>query len=185
MAFKRTTAFFLVILLQVSLPALAAQEEIERSVWVNEAIAATYTYNYKNFLQRQKEIAKFFTADGWIAYSKALNDSKLPEAVQKNNYFVSAVAQLPPEIKPVNGAIWQANMPLLVVYKNPQYQQKQTLSVTIQFKEVSGGQGVRGLAITSLQSKVIEPPCTCQPNDSNQHKNTNSNGKTKAPATPN
>ncbi|WP_242602057.1 DotI/IcmL family type IV secretion protein [Legionella yabuuchiae] len=179
MAFKGLTSFFMVCAWLIPVAAKAEVEDIQRSVWVNEAIVATYTYNYKNFLPRQKEIAKYFTADGWIAYSKALNASKLPDTVQKNNYFVNAVAQLPPEIKPLNSDVWQANMPLLVVYKNPQYQQKQTLSVTIQFKEVSGGQGVRGLAITSLQSKVIEPPCVCQPSSPNDNLDNQSDAKAK------
>lgn len=141
----------------------AAPDNTQLAVWANEAIVATYTYDYKNFLPRQKEIAKYFTAAGWTAYSTALNASKLPEAVQKNYYFVSAVATLPPEIKAINATQWQATMPLLVVYKNPQYQQKQTLEVTINFIQAPSGQGIRGLAITSLQSKVSQPACQCPP----------------------
>jgi hypothetical protein len=52
-------------------------------------------------------------------------------------------------------------MPLLVVYQNPQYQQKQTLEVTITFTTAPSGQGIRGLAITSLQAKTITPACQC------------------------
>ncbi|RUQ81741.1 DotI/IcmL family type IV secretion protein [Legionella septentrionalis] len=131
------------------------------SVWVNEAIVSTYTYDYKNFLQRQKEIARYFTSQGWINYSKAFTESKLPETVQKNAYEVSAVAAMPPEITGLRDNHWRAVMPLLVVYKNPQYVQKQMLAVSIEFTAVPKGQGIRGLAIVSLQSKVIEPPCKC------------------------
>jgi hypothetical protein len=49
-----------------------------------------------------------------------------------------------------------------VVYKNPQYQQKQTLEVTIQFETAASGQGVRGLAISNLISKTTQKPCQCQ-----------------------
>ncbi len=131
------------------------------AVWANEAIVATYTYNYQNFIARQKQIAFYFTASGWIAYSKALNDAKLPEMVKKNDYNVSAVATMPPLIKNLQSNNWQAIMPLLVVYKNPQYLQKQTLEVTLEFTSVPTGQGVRGFAITSLQSKIIKPACQC------------------------
>lgn len=151
-----TLAFFC-----FSFSAQASNDHTSLAVWANEAIVATYTYNYKNYLARHKEIARYFTSKGWIAYSKALNDSKLPETVKKNDYFVSAVAAMPPTIKTLQKDTWVAVMPLLVVYKNPQYQQKQTLEVTIHFKRVSQGQGVRGLAITSLKSKVTEPPCRC------------------------
>jgi hypothetical protein len=140
---------------------LAFADDAQLAVWANEAIVATYTYSYEDYLAQQKNIAKYFTSQGWMTYSKALNDSKLPEAVQTNSYYVSSVATLPPVIKSVAENQWQAVMPLLVVYKNPQYQQKQTLQVTITFIPASGGQGVRGYAITSLQSKVIVPTCKC------------------------
>lgn len=131
------------------------------AVWVNEAIVATYTYDYTNFIARQREIARYFTAPGWTSYSTALNASKLPETIQQNKYYVSAVATMPPEVKSLGQGRWQAIMPLLVIYKNPQYQQKQSLQVTIDFGQTSRGQGIRGLAINSLQAKVSEPPCVC------------------------
>ena len=143
----------------------AAPTETELAVWANEAIVSAYSYNFNNFMQRQKEIAKYFTAKGWTDFSTAFIASKLPEAVKANSYYVSAVATLPPVIKTLGVGKWQAAMPLLVVYKNPQYQQKQTLEVTINFSQAPAGQGVRGLAISSLQSKTIKPSCKCDLND--------------------
>lgn len=135
--------------------------EIQRAVWANEAIIATFTYNHQNFLERQKDIAKYFTADGWITYSKALLDAKLQETVQKNAYYVNAVATMPPEIKPLTHQKWQAVMPILVLYKNPEYKQEQTLLITLTFIEAPAGTGVRGLAITELQARVEKSPCQC------------------------
>lgn len=151
----------LFLCLSLPLKAQTSFNETELAVWANEAIVATYTFNYQNFLQRQKEIARYFTANGWIAYSKALNDSKLPEIIQKNNYFISAVATAPPKIKNLRANNWEAIMPLLVVYKNPQHEQKQTLNVTIHFTTVPTSQGVRGKAITSLKSIESTPLCKC------------------------
>ncbi|MFA5960970.1 MAG: DotI/IcmL family type IV secretion protein [Tatlockia sp.] len=139
----------------------AAPDNTQLAVWANEAIVATYSFNYKNFLERQKEIAKYFTAEGWTNYTTALLASKLPEAVQSNSYFVSSVAQKPPVITPIAANQWQAVMPLLVLYKNPQYQQQQTLMVTIEFKQAIKGQGVRGLAVNRLKSQVVKPSCKC------------------------
>ncbi|KTD07940.1 DotI/IcmL family type IV secretion protein [Legionella jamestowniensis] len=159
----KTRIYYLLILPILSIKSFAAPDNTQLAVWANEAIVATYTFDYKNFLPRQKEIAKYFTAAGWTAYSTALNASKLPETVKKNYYTVSAVATLPPTLKTVNATQWEATMPLLVLYKNPQYQQKQNLLVTINFIQAPSGQGVRGLAIASLQSKVTQPACVCQP----------------------
>lgn len=151
------------ILLTLPFTCTAAPDNTQLEVWANEAIVATYTFDYKNYLAQQRAIAHYFTANGWTQYSDALNASKLPETVQKNAYFVSAVATLPPVIKALGEKQWQATMPLLVLYKNPQYQQKQTLQVTIQFGETPSGQGVRGLGISHLQAKISEPACICQP----------------------
>lgn len=158
---KITQLLLSCILLTISLLVQAEPSKAQLSVWVNEAIIATYTYDYKNYLETQKQIAKYFTSRGWISYSKALTESKLPEAVQKNQYEVSAVALLPPDIKNLAPSRWQATMPIMVVYKNPQYQQKQTLNVVLTFGEVPADQGVRGLSIESLQTTVTEPPCQC------------------------
>jgi len=159
-------------LLALPVQANAPLDSARLAVWANEAIVSTYTYNSQNYLDRQKQIAFYFTAQGWINYSKALIDSKLPETVQKNAYDVSAVATMPPTIQLLHDNHWQAVMPLLVVYKNPQYIQKQTLEVTLEFTFAPAGQGVRGLAITSLQSKVVKPTCQCI---ADAHPSTNEN----------
>jgi len=157
-------------------------DKTQLAVWANEAIVATYSYDYKNYLQRQREIAKYFSADAWIAYSRALNESKLPEAVQKNAYTVQAVATLPPEIKSVGDKKWQATMPILVIYKNPQYQQKQSLDVTLNFGEAPKGQGVRGLSISSLQARVSVPPCECTAKASEESQSPNASPAETTPA---
>ncbi|MBY0377383.1 MAG: DotI/IcmL family type IV secretion protein [Gammaproteobacteria bacterium] len=162
---SKITAYTAFILLTASISVQAAPDDTQLAVWANEAIVATYSYNYKNFLQRQKAIAKYFTAAGWTNYSDVLMASKLPDAVKANSYFVSAVATLPPTIKATSANQWQANMPLLVIYKNPQYQQKQTLEVTINFSQAPSGQGIRGLAITSLIAKISKPACKCNLDD--------------------
>lgn len=141
--------------------AVASPDRIQLAVWANEAIIATYTFNYQTYVQQQKEIAKYFSSAGWIAYSKALNASKLPEAVQKNAYDVTAVATQPPKIITLDPTHWQAIMTILVVYQNPQYQQRQHLKIVLGFTQASPGQGVRGFSITSLQSSVTKPPCQC------------------------
>lgn len=163
--FYRPIIFLCSLLLASALQAQPLADSPQLSVWVNEAIITTFTYNYQNFLPRQKENARYFTADGWIRYSKALQDAKLPETIKSNSYDVTAVATLPPEIKAVNDHQWQAVMPVLVLYTNPSYKQKQSLAVTITFIEAPAGTGVRGFAITNLQSVVVKPPCQCSNED--------------------
>ncbi len=141
----------------------AAVDPVTQSVWANEAIVATYTYNASNFLTRQQSIASYFTADGWKAFSTALSKAGIQANVEQNNYSVSAVATLPPTITTVENNLWQAVMPVLVVYQSPVAQQKQNLTVTMQFKAVPSGQGVRGYAIESMQVVPAESVWNCTP----------------------
>ena len=145
----------------------SAADNIELSVWANEAIVSTYTYNFKTYMQDQKKIAQYFTTEGWIAYSNALNASKLPDAVQKNAYEVSSVATAPPQLTTLDASHWTITMPVLVQYKNPQYQQQQSLNIVLGVTQASSGQGIRGFAITSLKSTVIKPPCQCVKQEEN------------------
>lgn len=71
--------------------AVSAYDNAKLTVWVSEAVVSTYTFDYKDLLQQQKQIAKYFTAEGWINYNKALQASKILESVKKNSYYVSAV----------------------------------------------------------------------------------------------
>lgn len=138
----------------------AKPSQTKLAVWVSEAAVFTYSFDFKSFIKQQKEIAKYFTADGWISYSKAMVDSKLPEDIQKNSYYVSAIPTMPPIVKEVSTNKWQATVYLLVLYKNSEYQQKQNLKVVIYF-EKSDKLGKNGFAISSMQSIVTEKPCRC------------------------
>ncbi len=170
--FIQRVIILLISMLAAPYSAYADVDNTQLAVWANEAIVATYTYNFKNYLARQKEIAQYFTSNGWIAYSKALTDSKLPETVKNNSYFVSAVATMPPKVKVLRSNYFQATMPLLVVYSNPQYKQKQNLDITLEFTTAASGQGVRGFAVESLQAKQTSPACKCCKDDENSVKNT-------------
>lgn len=151
----------LLIILWVPFSGFAMMNHAQMSVWVNEAIVTMYTYDYKDYVMREKDMAQYFEANAWMSYLKALNNSGLIDAVKKNQYTVSAVATLPPSIKKLNARQWEATMPLLVLYQNKEQQQTQTLNAVLDFVEAPEGQGVRGLAITSIQTKKSEPPCVC------------------------
>jgi hypothetical protein len=152
---------YMLILTSLTHIAYSVPNRTQLVVWANEAIITTYTFDYKNFMQNQKDTAKYFTSAGWIAYSNALNDSKLLEEVQKNNYEVTAVATQPPILTTLDPTHWQVTMSILVEYKNAQNKQQQNLKIQLGFNTAPAGQGVRGLAVNSLKSTVIKPPCQC------------------------
>ncbi|OGV27615.1 MAG: hypothetical protein A3F18_07500 [Legionellales bacterium RIFCSPHIGHO2_12_FULL_37_14] len=155
----------LLLLLAFGLHAKAPHDtdpsQADLSIWVNEAIVHTYTFDYKNYLADQKNIAHYFSAKAWLNYSAALTSSKLLDTIKKNLYYVSAVAQSTPQIKKRGPGVWLATMPVMVVYRNAQKEVKQTLLVTINFSVSETKTGVRGLQIESFESKVIQPACEC------------------------
>lgn len=144
--------------------ASAAMDHASMTVWVNEAIVETYTYQYDDYLARQKVVAHYFTAKAWMDYLSALNESKLLTLVKKEKYSVSAVATMPPTISSIAPHQWKAVMPLLVRYQSSTDQQKQYLEVTVEFTDETSGAGVRGLALESIQTKKTSPLCPCGPN---------------------
>lgn len=160
--FRKQTAQIIVGIFCLCLANIVAAKprDSELLVWVSEAVVATYTYDFKDFLKQQKVIAKYFTADGWVNYSKALTDSKVIEIVKKNTYYVSAVPTMPPKIKNLSENEWEAVVDVLVLYQNPAFKQKQNLKVTVNFVK-SNKEGMRGFAITRIRSIVTEPPCKC------------------------
>lgn len=161
--FIKTSFLTVLIFFSYALKARAAQDESQMSVWVNEAVVATNSYNYQNFMERQKAIAHYFSAEAWINYSKAFQESGIPQKVQQKHYTVSAVATLPPTIKPLAQNQWEATMPIIVLYTSPEQKQKQTLTITIHFQKAPEGQGIRGLHITSFLSKADTAACVCMP----------------------
>lgn len=153
--FYQRVVILCIVLFAPLLQASPSEDDVRRSVWVNEAIISTYTYDYHDLIARQQDIANYFTSKAWIDFSNAFLKSKLPQSVKKNYYYVSAVAISPPQIKQISSDYWEAVMPVLVVYSNPQYQQKQRLQVKLGFIKAPPGQGVRGYAITLFKSKVL------------------------------
>ena len=160
--FSKHTLYFLVTLFGLIYAniTLANPSNAKLTVWVSEAVVTTYTFDHKNFLKQQKQIAKYFTSEGWINFSKALKDSKIPDDVKKNSYYVSAVPTMTPEIKKLSDTEWQAVISVLVIYKNPSYKQKQSLKVTVDFVQTDR-EGVNGFAISRIRTIVTEPPCRC------------------------
>lgn len=151
--------WFVSLFLSISI--YAGQTNLDKKIWAHQAILATLQVNHNTYIADQREIAKYFTSDAWKRYLQALEAAKFKEYIEKNNYRVDAVALKPVTLKPLQQGLWQASMPVLVQYKNPQYDQLQTLYATIQFKLAPAGQGVQGYQMVSYLTKNMDKPCKC------------------------
>lgn len=138
------------------------EPSISLQVWVNEAIVNTYTFNDENLLERQKDMAQYFSPQAWKIYLDVLNKSNILSQVKTQHYQVSAVATLPPTITVnPNTHSWQAQMPILVSYKNKDQKQIQNLEIDIEIIK-SDSSDNRGYAIVKYEAKILNQPCTCQ-----------------------
>lgn len=142
--------------------AFALDASVPLKVWVNEAIINTYTFNDANLLERQKDMAQYFTPQAWKVYLDVLNKSNILTQVQSQHYEVSAVATLPPSItENPSTHSWQAQMPILVSYKNKEQKQTQNLEIQLEIIK-SDSSNNRGYAIIKYEAKILNHPCTCQ-----------------------
>lgn len=135
---------------------------VSLQVWVNEAIINTYTFNDENLLDRQKDMAQYFSPQAWKVYLDILNKSNILSQVKTQHYQVSAVATMPPSItENPHSHSWQAQMPILVSYKNKDQKQIQNLDVQLEIIK-SDSSDSRGYAIVKYEAKILNHPCTCQ-----------------------
>lgn len=144
---------------------LAPVDQARVSVWANEMVVLTYTFNAENAEENLKKIAPYFTKEGWTAFVKAFSASQILETVKQNKYRVSSVAMAPPEILKQgvhnHRYVWTVFMPILVQYKNESVSHKQCLEVTLTIVYTAKKRGVRGLALEQFLAKKTDKACKC------------------------
>jgi hypothetical protein len=154
-------ALIWLISLIISTAVSAKQADLDKKIWAHQAIMATFQVNAKTYIADQKEIAQYFSSVAWKRYLQVLEKVKLQQYIEKNNFRISAVAIKPVTLKQFAPGKWQASMPVLAQYKNPQFSQLQTVEATIQFVPAPSGQGIQGYQLISFVSKNLDKPCRC------------------------
>lgn len=131
---KRFLSALLFVSMSVTAAVKAPKPDVAVKVFANTAIVSVYDFSYKNIVSSHKQAAVYFSGTGWIALTKAFQSADLLGTVVKHRYEVSAVATRPPKITDKglkdSGYQWQVDMPIMVVFKNDDYQQVQYLDVT-------------------------------------------------------
>lgn len=134
---------------------------LAQSLWASQVISSVYHYDYQHYLADQKKIARYFSAKAWIDYTKANLSVKLPQLVQQNQWTVRSVPIAPPTIKALPQAHWQANMPVMVAYKNAQQVQYQTMQVQVQFSTAPPDASGNQWRVVSFKATPLQPSCKC------------------------
>lgn len=145
----------LIKVVPVTQPNMSLNEVIE---WATEAVETTYSYDYVNYHYQLQSAQKFYTNYGWTNYINALRASNNIVALQERRMVVLAHVVSKPNLL-VEGLLsgayaWKFEVPVLVTYMLPPYDEKSkfsnalTVTVTIQRQPIL--QSYKGLGILQI-----------------------------------
>jgi intracellular multiplication protein IcmL len=147
----------LIDIVPVTQPNMSTEEVI---VWATHAVEETYSYDYINYRRQLQKAQRYFTNYGWSAYIKALRASNNLVALKERKMIVIAKVVGTPKL--INegllrgGYAWQFDIPVLVTYMLPPYDEgsgfANALDVRIIIQRQSVLQSFRGLGIVQIVS---------------------------------
>lgn len=122
-----------------------------------DATLSAFSYNYQNYKKQFDTTSKFFTPEGWSAFSKALKKSNNIAEVKNNKMSVTAKLDGKVSLKKqkiVNGEkTWQVLVPIAVTYSGMQQNILQNLDVSVTLVPVDKTVNAQGFAITQFIAK--------------------------------
>ncbi len=138
------------------------------AAWAVQATEAAYTYNFVNYRAQLQETQKFFTDYGWKNYLQALKASNNLIALTERRYIFIAKAAGQPKLiaqGPLGnlGALaWKFEIPLLVTYMRPPYDDKSRfqnpllVSIVVQRQKIL--ESYQGLGVVQLIGNFVLAP---------------------------
>lgn len=135
--------------------------------WAIEGITAAYSYDFVNYRAQLQSAQKYFTEYGWRSYMNGLTKSNNLLALnQRKLIFIAQVVDKPKLL--VEGILggayaWKFQLPLLVTYLMPPYDEKSKfqnpLILTVVVQRQSILSSYKGLGIVqSIGNLAMAPP---------------------------
>jgi intracellular multiplication protein IcmL len=130
----------------------------EAAAWAIKAVQAAYSYDFVNYRGQLQSAQKYFTDYGWQNYIRGLNASNNLLALAQRKMVVVAQVVDKPKLEAegmLSGAYaWKFQMPVLVTYLLPPYDDKSRfvnpLSVTVVVQRQKLLQSYKGLGIVQM-----------------------------------
>lgn len=145
----------LIEIIPVATPNMTKEDVIK---WSIDAVEATYSYDYINYRAQLQEAQKYFTNYGWTQYINALRASNNLVALTQRKMVALAQVVGQPKVL-VEGLLsgayaWKFQMPVLVTYLYPPYDDKSRftnpLEVTVIVQRQPPLEGYKGLGILQM-----------------------------------
>lgn len=150
----------LIVDVPVDRPNMSAEDVMK---YVTDAVEQSYSYDYVNYRAELQEAQKYFTDYGWRNYMKGLTESSnLVGLTQRKLISIAKIASPPKLISQglLGGAYaWKFEIPLLVTYMAPPYNDKSQYSnpllVTVVVQRQSVLTSYKGLGIVQMIGSLI------------------------------
>ena len=134
--------------------------------WATQAVEAAYSYDYVNYRAQLQATQKYFSDYGWEKYMAALTASNNLVALKDRQMIITATVVSQPTVLTqglLAGAYaWKLEMPLLVTYWLPPYDDNSKFSnaidITIIVRRQPILQSNKGLGILQIIGKSISTP---------------------------
>ena len=132
------------------------------TAWTIEAVEAAYSYDFINYHGQLQNAQKYFTGYGWRNYMRALSASNNFKALTERKFVVVAkVVEAPRLLNQgiVGGAqAWKFQMPVLVTYLMPPFDDKSKFSnpliLTVIVQRQNVLQSYKGLGILQVIANI-------------------------------
>lgn len=119
--------------------------------WAAQSVTETLTFGFNDYRRRLQESSRHFTRRGWGSFVKALDDSGIIEAVEKNRQVITAAPRSAPTILAegvMDGVYqWQVEMPMMMTYQFGQTQRNMVLNIRINIVRLPKLESPNGIGI--------------------------------------
>lgn len=142
-----------------------SNDEVER--WVVNAVEKMFSLDFMNYRQQMQDVQKYFTEYGWRQYIKGFNATNNLFAITQRSMVVIAKVVGKPKLETegmLSGAYaWRYEMPVLVTYLTPPFDDKSRFSnplkVTVIVQRKSILTSYRGLGLVQVIANFsLTPP---------------------------
>jgi intracellular multiplication protein IcmL len=147
----------------VSNPNMPISEVI---IWSIDAVQSAYSYDFINYRSQLQMAQRYFTNYGWTNYMKALRASNNLVGLADRQMVSNAQVIGKPKVLAegiLGGAYaWKLQMPVLVTYSLPPYDEKSKFSdalvVTVLVQRQAELDGYKGLGVVQMIASLLSSP---------------------------
>lgn len=124
------------------------------ATWTSNQLQEIFTFDFVHYRDQIESHKMSFTHEGWIAFLKALKDSKLPQSVKEERQVVSSIPTSAPRVMAegvFNGRYaWKIEQDFLLTFYTGNVSQTQNIKMNVLVVRVPTYENPSGVGIQQL-----------------------------------